>query len=165
MLDNQLISLVSSKILKIKQAASLVTNSQDNFVFTNGVFDILHLGHLTYLAQAKALGDKLIVGLNSDSSVKLLNKGQNRPINNELNRQIMLASLLMVDYVIIFNEQTPIELLCQLKPNIYVKGGDYTIQNLPETPYVESWGGKVKILSFVNGYSTTSIIKQIKNNN
>ena len=129
-------------------------------VFTNGVFDILHVGHLTYLEEARELGDVLIVGVNSDKSVKT-NKGDKRPINPEQNRAEMLLGLKFVDFTVIFDEKTPENLLDLLKPDIHVKGGDYKKEDLPETEIVEKNGGEVKILSFVDNISTTEIINKI----
>ena len=129
-------------------------------VFTNGVFDILHVGHLTYLEEARELGDVLIVGVNSDKSVKT-NKGDKRPINPEKNRAEMLLGLKFVDFTVIFDEKTPENLLDLLKPDIHVKGGDYKKEALPETEIVEKNGGEVKILSFVDNISTTEIINKI----
>ena len=129
-------------------------------VFTNGVFDILHVGHLTYLEEARELGDVLIVGVNSDRSVKT-NKGDKRPINSEKNRAEMLLGLKFVAFTVIFDEKTPENLLSLLKPDIHVKGGDYKKEDLPETEIVEKNGGEVKILSFVDNISTTEIINKI----
>lgn len=129
-------------------------------VFTNGVFDILHIGHLTYLEEAKALGDVLVVGVNSNASVKV-NKGDKRPINNEIQRAQMLLGTKFVDYAVIFEEKTPEKLLEKLKPSIHVKGGDYKKEDLAETKVVEENGGEVKILSFVDNISTTEIINKI----
>ena len=129
-------------------------------VFTNGVFDILHVGHLTYLEEAKAYGDVLIVGVNSDASVKK-NKGDKRPINTEQDRAKMLLGLKAVDYTVIFNEKTPIEIINKIKPDIHIKGGDYKKEDLPETKVVEENGGEVKILSFVDNKSTTGVIEKI----
>jgi D-glycero-beta-D-manno-heptose 1-phosphate adenylyltransferase len=129
-------------------------------VFTNGCFDILHIGHVKYLEKAKSLGDVLMVGINSDRSAKIL-KGRGRPLITEEERAKIISSLYSVDYAIIFDEETPIQLISELKPNIHVKGGDYTMQNLPEYNIVYSYGGKIKILSYINGKSTTNIIKQI----
>mgnify|MGYP000912232410 CR=1 FL=1 len=129
-------------------------------VFTNGVFDILHVGHLTYLEEARGLGDVLIVGVNSDRSVKT-NKGDKRPINPEKNRAEMLLGLKFVDFTVIFDEKTPENLLDLLKPDIHVKGGDYKKEDLPETEIVEKNGGEVRILSFVDNISTTEIINKI----
>ena len=129
-------------------------------VFTNGVFDILHIGHLTYLEEARNLGDVLVVGVNSDASVKV-NKGDKRPINSEKNRAEILSGLKFVDYTVIFDEKTPENLLDFLKPDIHVKGGDYKKEDLPETKIVEKNGGEVKILSFVDSFATTDIINKI----
>ena len=133
-------------------------------VFTNGCFDILHVGHLKYLSEAKKHGDVLIVGINSDSSVRAL-KGSERPINNEIDRAEVISGLKSVDFTVIFAENTPMELIDQLKPSIHVKGGDYTKDSLPETVIVEKHGGKVVILSFVEGKSTTQILNRIQDNN
>lgn len=146
-------SEMAKKIEKLK-------NKGKKVVFTNGVFDILHIGHLTYLKEAKELGDVLVVGVNSDSSVKI-NKGDKRPINSEEHRAKVLLGTKYVDYTVIFNEKTPENLLDILKPNIHVKGGDYKKEDLPETKVVEKNGGEVKILSFVDNISTTDIIKKI----
>lgn len=132
-------------------------------VFTNGCFDILHAGHVTYLEQAKSLGDILILGLNSDTSVKSI-KGPQRPINSETDRAIVLAALESIDYVVTFEEDTPIELLKKIQPSIQAKGGDYTAETLPEYPIVTGFGGAIKILPFVTGKSTTGTIKKINNN-
>lgn len=129
-------------------------------VFTNGCFDILHVGHLRYLIEAKELGDVLIIGLNSDASVKRL-KGETRPLNNEDDRAEMLLGLKPVDYVIKFEEDTPVEILDLIKPDIHVKGGDYKKEDLPETKIVEKNGGIVKILSLVDGKSTTNVVNKI----
>lgn len=129
-------------------------------VFTNGVFDILHIGHLTYLEEAGNLGDVLVVGVNSDASVKV-NKGDKRPINSEKNRAYVLLGTKFVDYAVIFDEKTPEKLLDVLKPDVHVKGGDYKKEDLPETKIVEGNGGEVKILSFVDNVSTTQIINKI----
>lgn len=130
-------------------------------VFTNGCFDILHTGHLTYLKEAKKYGDILIVGVNSNDSVKRL-KGSTRPINDVNDRAEMLCGLKPVDYAVIFEEDTPCEILELLKPTIHIKGGDYTKESLPETKIVEKNGGSVVILGFVEGKSTTNIINKIQ---
>jgi rfaE bifunctional protein nucleotidyltransferase chain/domain len=131
-------------------------------VFTNGVFDILHRGHVTYLAQARALGACLVLGLNSDSSARLLGKGPDRPLNAEADRACVLAALESVSLVTLFDEQTPVELLKVVRPDLYVKGGDYDIETLAETKLVRSWGGDARTISFVDGYSTTSLVKRIR---
>lgn len=135
-------------------------HSGDVIVSTNGVFDILHPGHCRYLKKAKSLGDFLIVGVNSDASVKRI-KGEDRPINNELDRAEVLASLKFVDYVLIFNEDNPIAFLRRLQPQIHVKGGDYRNKPIIEELIVESYGGKIELVDFENDYSTTSIIERI----
>ncbi len=129
-------------------------------VFTNGCFDILHVGHMRYLEEAKEFGDYLIVGVNSDESVKRL-KGPTRPINNQEDRAELLTGLKSVDYTVIFAEDTPVELIGELKPSIHVKGGDYKKDDLPETKVVESYGGTVEIVSLVEGKSTTNVVKKI----
>ncbi|MCE1246684.1 MAG: D-glycero-beta-D-manno-heptose 1-phosphate adenylyltransferase [Firmicutes bacterium] len=129
-------------------------------VFTNGCFDILHLGHIRYLRQAKAFGDVLVIGVNTDSSVKDY-KGDLRPIVPEDERAELLAALEMVDYVVKFSERTPENIISALKPDIQVKGGDYTPDQLPEAKVVYSYGGKVEIVPFVKGKATTGIIEKI----
>lgn len=129
-------------------------------VFTNGCFDILHYGHVLYLEQARKLGDCLIVALNSDSSVKVL-KGENRPINPIHARAQVIASLWFVDAVVVFEEQTPLALIQALKPNILVKGGDYTIDTIVGSEFVLQNGGRVEVLPFTEGYSTTNILNQL----
>ena len=131
-------------------------------VFTNGVFDILHRGHASYLAQAKELGASLVVGVNSDSSVKMLGKGDDRPINSEADRQALLAALESVDMTILFTEQTPVSLIEKIRPDIYVKGGDYEIDTLPETQVIKSWGGKAIAIPFLYERSTTSLLGKIR---
>ena len=130
-------------------------------VFTNGCFDILHVGHLRYLEEAKMFGDILVIGLNSDASVKRL-KGDKRPIVPEEERAEMLLGLKCVDYVVIFEENTPVEILGEVKPDVHVKGGDYTKDRLPEAEIVERNGGRVEIVSLIKGKSTTNIVKKIK---
>lgn len=132
-------------------------------VFTNGVFDILHVGHLRYLQQARALGEVLFVGVNADASVRRLNKGPERPINPEDERAELLLGLKCVDAVCIFEEDTPLELIRAVRPDIHCKGGDYASPDvLPETPLVRSLGGEVVILSLVPGRSTTEVVKKLR---
>lgn len=131
-------------------------------VFTNGVFDVLHRGHATYLAQARALGGSLVVALNSDASAKRLGKGPDRPLNNERDRAQLIAALASVSLVTWFDEDTPEALIAQLRPDVLVKGGDYDMQTLPETRLVESWGGHALAIPFVQGYSTTALVKKIR---
>lgn len=132
-------------------------------VFTNGVFDVLHKGHVTYLEQARALGGSLVVAVNTDASSKRLGKGADRPLNKELDRAVVLAALASVSLVTWFDDDTPLELIGQLKPDVLVKGGDYDMRLLPETAVVESYGGKAVTIAFVDGYSTTALVKKIKN--
>lgn len=139
----------------------LEENKGKRIVFTNGCFDILHRGHVTYLAEAKKLGDLLLVGLNSDASVKRL-KGSDRPINNEDDRQYVLSQLKSVDFVEIFHEDTPLSLILKVKPKILVKGGDWKIDQIVGAKEVLADGGDVFSLNFVDGYSTTSIIHKIQ---
>jgi rfaE bifunctional protein nucleotidyltransferase chain/domain len=131
-------------------------------VFTNGVFDILHRGHVTYLAEARALGASLVVGLNSDASARALGKAPDRPLNREADRACVLAALESVDLVVAFDEATPVELLKELRPALYAKGGDYDIEKLAETRWVRSWGGDARALPFVDGYSTSALVERIR---
>ena len=130
-------------------------------VFTNGVFDILHRGHLDYLARAASLGNILVVGLNSDASVKRL-KGEERPLNNQDDRAFQLASLMFVDAVCFFEEDTPAELIRAVRPDVLAKGGDYTPETIVGADFVLSYEGRVEVIPFVTGYSTTSLIERIK---
>jgi rfaE bifunctional protein nucleotidyltransferase chain/domain len=155
---------INLKIVSKENALEKITElkkTNKNIVFTNGCFDILHVGHVSYLSQARDLGDFLILGLNTDASVKLLNKAPNRPINNELNRAKVLAALASVDLIVLFNEETPLQLIEFLLPTILVKGNDYTIENIVGYDAVIKNGGKVLTLPFVEGFSTTNIISKI----
>lgn len=136
-------------------------SSGEKIVFTNGCFDLIHYGHLHYLAQAAALGDRLIVGLNSDDSVKRL-KGKQRPIKDETNRSFLLASLACIDAVVLFSEDTPLQLIDLVRPNVLVKGGDWQPHQIVGSDIVIKDGGKVKSLAFVEGHSTTSLIEKIQ---
>jgi rfaE bifunctional protein nucleotidyltransferase chain/domain len=131
-------------------------------VLTNGVFDILHRGHVTYLADAKALGACLIVGVNSDASVRMLGKGDDRPINHEDDRMALLAALESVDWVVRFEEQTPVALIGALRPDVLVKGGDYDMDALPESTLVRSWGGSALAIPFEHNRSTTALLKKVR---
>lgn len=131
-------------------------------VFTNGVFDLLHRGHVTYLDEAAQLGASLIVGVNSDASVRGLNKGPERPINSEHDRAALLAALASVSAVVIFGEHTPEALIEALRPDLIVKGGDYDMESLPETALVRSWGGDAKAIAFEFQRSTTALVKQLR---
>jgi D-glycero-beta-D-manno-heptose 1-phosphate adenylyltransferase len=141
----------------------LIESSGKKIVFTNGCFDILHRGHVTYLTEAKKLGDLLVVGLNSDESVKRL-KGPERPINSELDRQYVLSQLKAVDFVEIFNDDTPLSLILKIMPKVLVKGGDWKIDHIIGGKEVISSGGEVYSLEFVDGHSTTSLIKKMQEN-
>lgn len=140
----------------------ILRNNQQKVVFTNGCFDILHPGHVDYLSKAKALGDVLLVAVNDDHSVKKL-KGNTRPIHTLEDRMSMLAALESVDFVVSFSEDTPLELIQKINPEFLVKGGDYLKEDIVGATHVESYGGKVSIISFLEGYSTSTIIDRIKN--
>jgi len=131
-------------------------------VFTNGVFDILHRGHASYLAQARDFGASLVVGVNSDVSVKLLGKGVDRPINSQEDRMALLAALESVDLVILFANKTPVELIKRVRPDVYVKGGDYAIETLEETEVIKAWGGQAYAIPFIYDRSTTSLLGKIR---
>jgi D-glycero-beta-D-manno-heptose 1-phosphate adenylyltransferase len=131
-------------------------------VFTNGVFDVLHRGHVSYLEAARALGGSLIVALNTDASARRLGKGPDRPLNTQDDRAHVIAALQSVDCVMLFDEDTPYELIDKIRPDIIVKGGDYDMNALPEAKLVQSWGGKAIALEFVDGYSTTALVKKIR---
>lgn len=144
------------------------TSEVDNFqwvrplVFTNGVFDVLHRGHVTYLAAARDLGAALMVGVNSDQSARGLGKGPERPLNAEADRMLVIAALASVSYVVLFDEPTPCALIERCKPDVYVKGGDYDMETLRETALVRSWGGRSLAIPFVTGYSTTTLVRRIR---
>jgi rfaE bifunctional protein nucleotidyltransferase chain/domain len=151
-----------SKVCSPEHLAARIASLPRPLVFTNGVFDILHRGHASYLSQARSLGASLVVGVNSDASVKMLGKGDDRPINSEADRQALLAALESVDMTILFTEQTPVSLIEKIRPDIYVKGGDYEIDTLPETQVVKSWGGKAIAIPFLYERSTTSLLGKIR---
>lgn len=151
-----------SKACPLDQLAARIAKLPRPLVFTNGVFDILHRGHASYLAQARALGASLVVGVNSDTSVKMLGKGDDRPINSEADRQALLAALESVDMAVLFVEQTPVSLIEKIRPDIYVKGGDYEIDTLAETRLVKTWGGKAIAIPFLYERSTTSLLGKIR---
>ena len=130
-------------------------------VFTNGCFDILHAGHVRYLTEAKKLGDVLVVGLNSDESVRKL-KGAGRPVNSEADRAEVLAGLRAVDHVVVFPEDTAEEMVRQLQPDVYVKGGDYSLERLPESAIVASYGGRTVLVPMVEGRSTSNVIRKLQ---
>jgi rfaE bifunctional protein nucleotidyltransferase chain/domain len=154
---------LKNKILNLDELENILFQIREKgltIVFTNGCFDILHKGHIRYLADASELADVFIVGLNTDSSVQRL-KGPHRPLQDQESRAISISALAFVDYVVMFDEDTPLELLKKIKPNILVKGGDYKIENIVGYDLVTSYDGKVISLPLVKGYSTTSIIKKI----
>lgn len=155
---------LSSKLQSKEQALQLINKvkaSGGTVVFTNGCFDILHPGHVDYLAQARDQGDYLVLGLNTDDSVKRLNKAPNRPINSEQARAHVLAGLGSIDSIVLFNEDTPLELITYLKPNVLVKGNDYRIEQIVGHDVVMAYGGKVITIPLLEGFSTSSIIKKI----
>jgi D-glycero-beta-D-manno-heptose 1-phosphate adenylyltransferase len=155
----QKIYTLPSLLYKLSQIRLLGTTIS----FTNGVFDILHTGHIASLSQAASEADFLVVGVNSDRSVKQLNKGEERPLNDEASRALLLASLIIVDAVIIFDEDTPLELIKKITPDVMVKGGDYTVEQIAGAKEVMAAGGRVVINKLVEGYSTTGLIKKIRN--
>jgi rfaE bifunctional protein nucleotidyltransferase chain/domain len=150
-----------SELSSLKTRVSQWQNEGKKVVFTNGVFDLLHIGHITYLSKAAELGDKLIIGLNADSSVKRI-KGDDRPVNDQNSRAALLAALFFVDAVVVFEEDTPRNLITTLLPDILVKGADYEIENIVGAKEVLANGGEVKTITFVEGYSSTSIIQKIR---
>jgi rfaE bifunctional protein nucleotidyltransferase chain/domain len=152
------------KICEARDIAHRMRQLPHPVVFTNGVFDVLHRGHVTYLAQARALGGSLVVGLNTDASARRLGKGPERPLNAQLDRAAMLAALECVSLVTWFDEDTPLELIREVHPDILVKGGDYDMQTLVETKLVQSWGGTALAIPFLNGYSTTALVQRIRSN-
>jgi rfaE bifunctional protein nucleotidyltransferase chain/domain len=158
------LELVADKqlpLLEIIRRRNGWRNVSHRTVFTNGVFDIIHPGHLTYLASAAGLGQRLIIGVNSDESVRRL-KGDARPIMPQEARMQLLASLFFVDAVVPFDEDTPLELITALRPDVLVKGGDYTEETIVGAPEVRSWGGEVQVIPFIEGYSSSSIIERIR---
>jgi D-glycero-beta-D-manno-heptose 1-phosphate adenylyltransferase len=155
-------AIFERKITTRDALAALRPTLNGPVVFTNGVFDILHRGHVTYLADAKALGATLIVGVNSDSSVRTLGKGDDRPINNENDRMALLAALESVDYVVKFEESTPLELIGAVHPDVLVKGGDYDMDKLAESALVRGWGGKALAIAFEHDRSTTALLRKVR---
>jgi len=150
------------KLCERSDLAAALAQLPRPWVFTNGVFDVLHRGHVVYLAQARALGGSLIVALNTDASTRRLGKGDDRPLNNEMDRAIVMASQEAVSLVTWFTEDNPQALIAEIRPDILVKGGDYDMDVLPETALMHSWGGTALALPFVSGYSTTALVKKIR---
>ena len=156
--------IIEQKIMDLAKSQSMIASWKvlgKTVAFTNGCFDILHEGHIFSLSAAAKEADYLVVGLNSDASVKRL-KGESRPVNTQHSRALLLASLLMVDAVVIFEENTPLELITAIKPDVLVKGGDYTIEQIVGSKEVMANGGRVVINPIVDGFSTTGLIQQIK---
>jgi rfaE bifunctional protein nucleotidyltransferase chain/domain len=151
-----------AKIVPRAEAAARAAALPQPLVFTNGVFDVLHRGHALYLARARQLGASLVVALNTDASARRLGKGPDRPLNNEEDRAIVIAALEAVSLVTWFNEDTPLQLIGELRPAMLVKGGDYDMSKLPETALVESYGGQAQAIPFVQGYSTTGLVRRIR---
>lgn len=151
------------KLASGRDAQARIAHLPKPVVFTNGVFDVLHRGHVTYLEQARALGASLVVALNTDASARRLGKGADRPLNNQVDRAVVIAALESVSLVTWFDEDTPLQLINALKPDVLVKGGDYDMRTLAETAVVESYGGKAVAIAFVDGYSTTALVRKIKN--
>ncbi len=153
---------ITGKIISTKKTGEIFTSAfrdENTIVFTNGCFDLLHRGHIYYLSKAKDLGTVLVIGLNSDASVSAL-KGPGRPVNDQQARAEVLGALSVVDYIVIFNQPTPLDLINSIKPHILVKGGDYKEDNIVGGPEVISWGGKVVTVPILEGYSTSSIISR-----
>jgi rfaE bifunctional protein nucleotidyltransferase chain/domain len=151
-----------AKIVSRKEAVARMAALPGPVVFTNGVFDVLHRGHVTYLANARAVGGSLVVALNTDASARRLGKGPDRPLNNQEDRAVVIAALASVSLVTWFDEDTPVQLLSELRPHVYVKGGDYDMRKLAETALVEGYGGRALAIAFVDGYSTTKLVTRIK---
>jgi rfaE bifunctional protein nucleotidyltransferase chain/domain len=150
------------KIVGREQLAARLASLPRPLVMSNGVFDVLHRGHVTYLAQARALGASLLVALNTDASARRLGKGPDRPLNDEVDRAIMMAALESVDLVTWFDENTPLELIEQVRPDVLVKGGDYDMSRLPESAVVQSYGGRALAIDLVQGYSTSALVRKIR---
>jgi len=152
----------AAKIAPRAEAAARAAQLPRPLVFTNGVFDVLHRGHATYLEQARALGASLVVAVNTDASARRLGKGPGRPLNREQDRAALLAALESVSLVTFFDEDTPLELIRELRPAILVKGGDYDMDKLAEAQFVRSCGGRALAIPFVDGYSTTKLVEKIR---
>jgi rfaE bifunctional protein nucleotidyltransferase chain/domain len=163
-MSNPLKNKIQEKITmlpELKKRVDFWKASGERIVFTNGVFDLLHTGHITYLADAASLGTKLIIGLNSDRSVKRL-KGPERPVNDQDSRALLLAAMFFIDAVVVFEEDTPLNLISTLLPNVLAKGGDYTVDTIVGAKEVMANGGDVEVISFVDGFSSTAIIRKIR---
>ena len=156
------VNSLSDKICSRQNLLARAAQLPRPLVFTNGVFDVLHRGHVMYLAQARALGASLVVALNTDASARRLGKGPDRPLNNDADRAFVMAALASTSLVTWFEEDTPLELVDVLRPDILVKGGDYDMSKLAETRLVESYGGRALALPFLDGYSTTALVQKIR---
>ena len=154
-----------NKIVNRNDAAARIAALPRPVVFTNGVFDVLHCGHATYLAQARQLGASLVVALNTDASARRLGKGPDRPLNPQDDRAVLMAALESSSLVTWFDEDTPLELITELRPDVLVKGGDYDMDTLAETAVVKAYGGQALAIPFVEGYSTTALVKKIRSGN
>lgn len=153
---------IKNKIVSISQLETLLkARHGERIVFTNGCFDLVHRGHVDYLSRARDLGDLLVLGLNSDASVSRL-KGPERPIVDEQSRALLLAAFSFVDYVVLFDEDTPLNLIQQVQPDVLVKGGDYKIENIVGYDVVKAKGGDVVTIDFVEGFSTTGIVEKLR---
>jgi D-glycero-beta-D-manno-heptose 1-phosphate adenylyltransferase len=162
----QQLELIKSKIFELpelERQLSIWRFFQKKIVFTNGCFDILHLGHIDYLSKAKDLGHILLIGLNTDASVKKI-KGEHRPINNQNSRALFLASFRFVNGVILFNETTPLNLITAIKPDILVKGSDYSVKDIVGADIVQQNGGQIITIDYLEGYSTSTLIEKIREN-
>jgi rfaE bifunctional protein nucleotidyltransferase chain/domain len=159
-IESTLVNKINTLPELLKKVAQWKAEGQ-KLVFTNGVFDLIHTGHITYLAQAAELGHKLIIGLNSDASVKRL-KGETRPVNHQDSRALLLSAFFFIDAIVVFEDDTPANLINAVMPDVLVKGGDYTIENIVGANEVMANGGEVKTINFVEGYSSTSIINKIR---
>ncbi len=153
---------IDSKLCPAADLAARLAALARPLVFTNGVFDVVHRGHVLYLEQARALGGSLLVALNTDASARRLGKGPERPLNNEMDRACVIAALASSSLVTWFDEDTPLRLIGQVRPDVLVKGGDYDMAVLPETALVQRWGGRALALPFVSGYSTTALVRKIR---
>ncbi|MES2279649.1 MAG: D-glycero-beta-D-manno-heptose 1-phosphate adenylyltransferase [Bacteroidota bacterium] len=163
-MSNPLKEKIQSKIVNLPELKNRVADwkqAGEKVVFTNGVFDLLHTGHITYMADAASLGTKFIIGLNSDNSVKRL-KGPDRPVNDQDSRALLLAAFFFIDAIVIFEEDTPLNLITILLPDVLAKGGDYTVDTIVGAKEVMANGGEVEVISFVDGFSSTAIISKIR---
>ena len=156
------VSALSQKLCRPADLPTRLASLPRPLVFTNGVFDVLHRGHVAYLEKARALGASLLVALNTDASAQRLGKGPDRPLNDEMDRAVVMAALASVSLVTWFDEDTPLELIADIRPDLLVKGGDYDMQKLAETRVVEAYGGRALAIPFVDGYSTTALVDRIR---